>query len=184
MASYRFFFSPPSLGQVCYSPFSLTILRSSWSSFCLYFVSLDQHHIEAFGLHSVSIPFLTSHSFQTHLATMHVSTVALTSVFLSLAHGAALQSRAFSGEATFYGGNLHGGTCSFSTYTLPSGIYGTALSDSNWVDAGNCGACVSVTGPAGNSITAMVCNHHSSRELLLNPFPDCRSMPRLRPQSS
>ncbi|KAF2184636.1 carbohydrate-binding module family 63 protein [Zopfia rhizophila CBS 207.26] len=61
-----------------------------------------------------------------------------------------------SGEATFYGGNVAGGTCSFSGYTIPSGILGTALSDSNWASAGNCGACVSVKGPDGNSIKAMV----------------------------
>lgn len=61
-----------------------------------------------------------------------------------------------SGQATFYGGNLSGGTCSFSTYSLPSGIFGTALSDSNWDSAGNCGACIEVTGPSGNSIKAMI----------------------------
>ncbi|KAF2847296.1 carbohydrate-binding module family 63 protein [Plenodomus tracheiphilus IPT5] len=61
-----------------------------------------------------------------------------------------------SGEATFYGGNVSGGMCSFTGYTIPSGIYGTALSDSNWSGAGNCGVCVSVTGPNGNKITAMV----------------------------
>jgi hypothetical protein len=115
---------------------------------------------------------------------MHFSILVITSVFVPLARGAALQSRALSGEATFYGGNLQGGTCSFSTYTLPSGVYGTALSDSNWDNAGNCGACISVTGPAGNSITAMVGSHHFSRGLLLNLLPDRRSMPRLRPQSS
>ncbi|KAK7704800.1 hypothetical protein SLS57_010331 [Botryosphaeria dothidea] len=64
--------------------------------------------------------------------------------------------RANSGEATFYGGNLNGGMCSFSGYALPSGLYGTALSDSNWDNAGNCGACLKVTGPNGNSIKAMV----------------------------
>jgi len=64
--------------------------------------------------------------------------------------------QALSGEATFYGGNLAGGTCSFSTYTLPAGIYGTALSDSNWENSANCGVCVSATGPNGNTITAMV----------------------------
>ena len=48
-----------------------------------------------------------------------------------------------------------GGACSFSTYTLPSGIYGTALSDSNWDNSGNCGACITVTA-GGKSITAMV----------------------------
>ncbi|OCK95236.1 carbohydrate-binding module family 63 protein [Cenococcum geophilum 1.58] len=61
-----------------------------------------------------------------------------------------------SGQATYYGGNISGGTCSFSTYSLPSGIFGTALSDSNWDNAGNCGACIQVTGPSGNSIKAMV----------------------------
>ena len=65
-------------------------------------------------------------------------------------------SASVSGQATFYGGNVAGGACSFSTYTLPSNIFGTALSDSNWANSASCGACVSVTGPAGNSITAMV----------------------------
>ena len=60
------------------------------------------------------------------------------------------------GEATFYGGNTDGGACSFTGYKLPSSLFGTALSDSNWATAGNCGACVSVTGPDGNKITAMV----------------------------
>lgn len=61
------------------------------------------------------------------------------------------------GEATFYGGNTSGGKCSFDGgYTIPSGLFGTALSDSNWDTAGNCGACVSVTGPSGNKIKAMI----------------------------
>ncbi|KXT17386.1 hypothetical protein AC579_3859 [Pseudocercospora musae] len=60
------------------------------------------------------------------------------------------------GEATFYGGNTQGGMCSFSTYKIPSGIYGTALSDSNWDNSEACGGCVKVTGPSGNSITAMI----------------------------
>ena len=63
---------------------------------------------------------------------------------------------ALTGEATYYGGNVAGGTCSFTGYTIPSKLYGTALSDSNWANAGNCGACVSVKGPSGSSITAMV----------------------------
>jgi expansin len=99
---------------------------------------------------------------------MLLSTVAMTTVLFSLARGADLQSRALSGEATLYGGNLNGGACSFSTYTLPSDLYGTALSDSNWDNAGNCGACISVAGPAGNSITAMVGSHHLPFGLLLN----------------
>lgn len=60
------------------------------------------------------------------------------------------------GEATFYGGNTAGGMCSFTGYTIPSGIFGTALSDSNWSNAQACGQCVSVTGPSGTKITAMV----------------------------
>jgi hypothetical protein len=61
------------------------------------------------------------------------------------------------GEATFYGGNTDGGMCSFTGYTIPSGIYGTALSDSNWDSANACGQCVSVTGPDGKTkVTAMV----------------------------
>lgn len=61
-----------------------------------------------------------------------------------------------SGKSTFYGGNVSGGTCSFVGYTIPAGLYGTAFSGSAWNSAANCGACVRVTGPNGNSITAMV----------------------------
>jgi hypothetical protein len=88
--------------------------------------------------------------------TMHFSSAIAASAVFALASGAVMGKRALSGQATFYGGNLHGGTCSFSTYTLPSSIFGTALSDSNWDDAAECGACITVTGPAGNNITAMV----------------------------
>jgi len=87
---------------------------------------------------------------------MYFSSTIAASAVLVLASGAVIGKRALSGEATFYGGNLAGGTCSFSTYTLPSAIFGTALSDSNWEDAAECGACILVTGPSGNSITAMV----------------------------
>jgi hypothetical protein len=87
---------------------------------------------------------------------MHFSSAIAASAVFALARGAVMGKRALSGQATFYGGNLHGGTCSFSTYTLPSSIFGTALSDSNWDDAAECGACITVTGPAGNNITAMV----------------------------
>lgn len=45
---------------------------------------------------------------------------------------------------------------SFTGYTIPSSLFGTALSDANWDAAANCGACVSVTGPSGNKITAMI----------------------------
>ncbi|KAH8601519.1 RlpA-like double-psi beta-barrel-protein domain-containing protein-containing protein, partial [Bisporella sp. PMI_857] len=76
---------------------------------------------------------------------------------LALARTAA----ALSGEATFYGGNVAGGHCSFTTYTIPSGLFGVALS--NWDNSANCGACVAVTGPDGNVINAMV----------VDECPDC-----------
>ncbi|CRL28678.1 Rare lipoprotein A [Penicillium camemberti] len=69
------------------------------------------------------------------------------------------------GEATFYGGNVAGGTCSFSGYTLPSNLFGAALSLQRWDDAAECGACVSVTGPKGNSIKAMI----------VDQCPECES---------
>ncbi|KAL2839936.1 RlpA-like double-psi beta-barrel-protein domain-containing protein-containing protein [Aspergillus pseudoustus] len=65
-------------------------------------------------------------------------------------------SAATTGEATFYGGNVSGGTCSFTDYTLPSDLSGVAFSGEAWDDAANCGRCVTVTGPSGNSIKAMI----------------------------
>ncbi|KAK8086037.1 hypothetical protein PG994_001011 [Apiospora phragmitis] len=59
------------------------------------------------------------------------------------------------GTSTFYGGNLQGGTCSFSTYTLPSGIYGTAFSGSAWDSGAKCGSCLEVTAK-GKTIKVMV----------------------------
>ncbi|THV49753.1 hypothetical protein BGAL_0180g00010 [Botrytis galanthina] len=85
-----------------------------------------------------------------------IKNLATASTFLSLAQGAVMGKRALSGLATTYGGNTQGGACSFSTYTLPSNIFGTAVSDFNWATAAECGRCVSVTGPSGNSITAMI----------------------------
>ncbi|KAK8040082.1 RlpA-like double-psi beta-barrel-protein domain-containing protein-containing protein [Apiospora rasikravindrae] len=59
------------------------------------------------------------------------------------------------GTSTFYGGNLQGGTCSFSTYSLPSGIYGTAFSGSAWNNGAKCGSCLEVTAK-GKTIKVMV----------------------------
>ena len=70
-----------------------------------------------------------------------------------------LARRAISGQATFYGNaGDTSGTCSFDAvgYKLPAGLFGTALSDSNWDNAANCGGCVKVN-YGGKSITAMVC---------------------------
>lgn len=63
--------------------------------------------------------------------------------------------RSLSGSATYYGGNVQGGAYSFSTSILPSGLYGTALSDSNWDTAANCGGCIAVS-HGGKTVTAMV----------------------------
>ncbi|KAJ9622436.1 hypothetical protein H2203_006658 [Taxawa tesnikishii (nom. ined.)] len=84
------------------------------------------------------------------------ASIAAITALASTATGAALKPRALSGQATYYGGNVQGGACSFSTYTLPSNVFGTALSDSNWANSAECGGCVKVTGPNGKSITAMV----------------------------
>ncbi|KAM3064921.1 hypothetical protein ACMFMG_011251 [Clarireedia jacksonii] len=85
-----------------------------------------------------------------------MKSLATATTILSIAQGAVLGKRALTGQATTYGGNTAGGACSFSTYTLPSNLFGTALSDSNWDNAANCGRCVVVTGPSGNNITAMI----------------------------
>lgn len=61
-----------------------------------------------------------------------------------------LRAAAVSGKSTFYGGNLNGGACSFTTMSgLPSGLYGTAYSGSAWNNAAKCGTCLEVTGPNG-----------------------------------
>lgn len=65
-------------------------------------------------------------------------------------------SETLTGEATYYSGNIASGTCSFSGYTLPSDIFGTALSLTNWDTASNCGACVNVKGSSGKTIKAMI----------------------------
>lgn len=83
------------------------------------------------------------------------TTLAATAVF-AIANGAALMSRANSGESTFYGGNTDGGMCSLVGYTIPSGVYGVAMSSSNWENSKACGACIEVTGPKGNKIVALV----------------------------
>jgi expansin len=72
------------------------------------------------------------------------------------AGGAAALGEPVKGKSTFYGGNLEGGMCSFTGYTLPAGIFGTAFSGSAWGSGAHCGACVEVTGPSGNTLTAMV----------------------------
>lgn len=86
---------------------------------------------------------------------MHFSSALTASTALALTNAAALTSRT-TGKATFYGGNVSGGTCSFVGYTIPSGLYGVAMGEINWDGAKTCGGCVEVTGPKGNKIVAQV----------------------------
>lgn len=76
------------------------------------------------------------------------------------------------GTSTWYGGNLAGGNCMFSAYTLPSGIYGTAYSGAKWSSAANCGSCIQVTGPKGTIKAMIVDQCHECVEGHLDLFPD------------
>ncbi|KAK7993011.1 extracellular cellulase CelA [Apiospora saccharicola] len=60
------------------------------------------------------------------------------------------------GKASYTGGNLSGGKCMLSTYQLPAGIFGTALSAAVWDSSYHCGECVNVTNSKGKSVTVMV----------------------------
>jgi hypothetical protein len=84
------------------------------------------------------------------------ATVSQTPVAQSKQASSSSSSGGSSGEATFYGGNVAGGTCSFSGYTIPSNLFGTAFSGAVWDNAAQCGSCVAVTGPNGKTIKAMV----------------------------
>ena len=59
------------------------------------------------------------------------------------------------GDATFTGGNIGGGTCSFANYSFLAGLSGTGIGPSNWATGGKCGACLRVNGPKG-SVRVMV----------------------------
>ncbi|PYI28822.1 hypothetical protein BP00DRAFT_251243 [Aspergillus indologenus CBS 114.80] len=97
----------------------------------------------------------TSSSTSTTAASAATSSASSSSSSSSSSTSSSLSSE-FSGEATFYGGNVDGGACSFSGYTIPSGLYGTALGSPRWDNAAQCGSCVQVTGPSGNKIKAMI----------------------------
>ncbi|KAI9050969.1 hypothetical protein LZ554_005079 [Drepanopeziza brunnea f. sp. 'monogermtubi'] len=87
---------------------------------------------------------------------MHLSTtLTIAAATLPLAYGAVLAERATSARATWYGGTDMG-HCSFGGYTIPSGIYGTALGLNLYGTAEQCGACVSITNASGKKITAMI----------------------------
>lgn len=91
-------------------------------------------------------------------------------ILRTLAVPVAIASAAITGTSTFYGGNLQGGACSFSTYTLPAGVYGTAYSGSAWNSAEKCGACIRVTA-GGNSLIAMVSLSSSLIPCSLHQYP-------------
>ncbi|KAK8013835.1 hypothetical protein PG990_007131 [Apiospora arundinis] len=60
------------------------------------------------------------------------------------------------GKASYTGGNLSGGKCMLSTYKLPEGVFGTALSAKVWDTSYHCGECVKVSNSKGKSVTAML----------------------------
>ncbi|EHA21207.1 hypothetical protein ASPNIDRAFT_213462 [Aspergillus niger ATCC 1015] len=110
-------------------------------------------------LHSSSTVIVTEVVTATPASTSTSSTAAsaaTSSASSSSSSTSSALSSEYSGEATFYGGNVSGGTCSFTEYTIPSGLFGTALSSQRWDNAAECGACVEVTGPSGTKIKAMV----------------------------
>lgn len=71
---------------------------------------------------------------------------------LSLAVPALLAtpSAAVEGKASFYGGNLSGGNCMLTSYTLPAGVFGTAIAGPNYEGSAMCGVCINVKGPNGS----------------------------------
>jgi hypothetical protein len=69
------------------------------------------------------------------------------------------------GEAKFYIG-AYSGKCNLGVNPPPSGVFGVALSGKIWDSALHCGECLSVVGPNGNRIKAMVTSpHHHSQYL-------------------
>jgi hypothetical protein len=58
------------------------------------------------------------------------------------------------GTATYTGGNLAGGACLYYNYTLPPGLYGTAIDLSHGTPY-QCGTCLRIIGSLG-TIVAMV----------------------------
>jgi expansin len=62
---------------------------------------------------------------------------------------------AIDADATFTQASIGGGTCSFSNYTFPDGLFGAGLGPSNWAGGGKCGSCLQVDGPRA-SVRVMV----------------------------
>ena len=49
------------------------------------------------------------------------------------------------GRATFYGGNINGGNCGMTGYTLPPNYCGVAMSSVTWAASMSCGSCIQAT---------------------------------------
>lgn len=117
----------------------------------------------------------TSAAAPTTLATSAAAAVASSSASSSVqsTSSSTSSSDSISGSSTFYGGNLNGGACSFTTYTLPSDILGTAFSGAAWDNAAHCGQCLEVTGPSGTPVTVMIVDEcPECDEGHLDLFPD------------
>ncbi|KAL8408396.1 hypothetical protein RB594_007000 [Gaeumannomyces avenae] len=93
---------------------------------------------------------------------------------LAAALSALLPARALAipGDATFTDGKLASGTCSFSNYSFPPGIYGSGLGPANWAGGAKCGACLQVTGPRGSTKVMIVDSCPSCSGSRLNLFSD------------
>jgi hypothetical protein len=105
---------------------------------------------------TTAAPVVQAISEQTASTTEAAAATTTAAAVVKVPQATSSSSSSNSGEATFYGGNVSGGTCSFSGYSLPSTLFGTALSLDRWDSSANCGRCVSVTGPKGNTVKAMV----------------------------
>lgn len=110
-------------------------------------------HIKSRSVSTIRALFKTSPSQLLNITGIIITTIIMhfsTFIFTSMAAGYA---NAFTGRGTFYGGNVQGGMCSFASYTLPTGIDGTAISKLDWAGSGVCGACIKVTGLRGSTIS-------------------------------
>ncbi|CZT51103.1 related to extracellular cellulase CelA/allergen Asp F7-like, putative [Rhynchosporium secalis] len=91
--------------------------------------------------------------FQSIIAALSGLTITLASPIVEQPERRAVVS---GGNATFYGGNIGGGHCSFTTMgRIPNGMFGTAFSGQVWNHGGMCGSCLKVT-RGSKSITVMV----------------------------
>ncbi|KAH8909194.1 hypothetical protein BR93DRAFT_967198 [Coniochaeta sp. PMI_546] len=82
---------------------------------------------------------------------------------------------AIDGTAQMTGGNLSGGTCMFTNYTLPPGIYGSTMSGPDWNAGSMCGACLFVQGERGTIVTMVVDECPGCKKSQVNLFQDAFS---------